>query len=86
MAETVTLEFVARQLERVLAEQAATRDDLRVLTSIVLRYETMIACFEDTMRATLEQLQAMLRSTDTLMFVCAASRKRSRPERTRCGG
>ena len=43
MAETVTLEFVAKQLERVLTEQAATRDDLRVLTSIVLRRETMIS-------------------------------------------
>jgi hypothetical protein len=60
MAETVTLEFVAWQLERVLAEQAATRDDLRVLTSIVLRHETMITRLEDTMRATLEQIQAMV--------------------------
>ena len=60
MAETVTLEFVARQLERVLAEQAATRDDLRVLTSIVLRHETMISRIEDTMRATLDQMRAML--------------------------
>ena len=59
MAETVTLEFVARQLDRVLAEQAATRDDLRILTSIVLRHETMITRLEDTMRATLEQIQAM---------------------------
>jgi hypothetical protein len=60
MAETVTLEFVARQLERVLAEQAATRDDLRVLTSIVLRHETMIGRLDDTMRATLEQIRAMV--------------------------
>jgi hypothetical protein len=60
MAETITLEFVAKQLERVLAEQAATRDDLRVLTSIVLRHETMIDRLDDTMRATLQQMRAMV--------------------------
>jgi hypothetical protein len=60
MAETVTLEFVARQLERVLAEQTATRDDLRVLTSIVLRHETMIARLDETMRASLDQIRAMV--------------------------
>jgi hypothetical protein len=60
MAETVTLEFVARQLERVLVEQAATRDDLRVLTSLVLRRETMISHLEDTTRGTLEQVRAMV--------------------------
>ena len=60
MAETVTLEFLARQLERVLAEQAATRDDLRVLTSIVLRHEAMIARLDDTMRGTLDQMRAMV--------------------------
>lgn len=85
MAE-VTLEFVARQLERVLAEQAATRDDLWVLTSIVLRHQTMIARLEDAMRATLEQIQAMIAQHNALMLVCAASRKRSRRERIRCGG
>ena len=53
MAETVTLEFVARQLERVLAEQAATRDDLRVLTSIVLRHDA-------TLNALLEQVRVMV--------------------------
>ena len=44
----------------MLAEQAATRDDLRVLTSIVLRHESMIARLDDTMRATLEQMRAMV--------------------------
>lgn len=86
MAETVTLEFVARQLERVLAEQAATRDDLRVFTSIVLRHETMIARLEDTMRATLEQLQAMVAQHQRFDVRLRRLRKRSRPERTRCGG
>jgi hypothetical protein len=39
MAETVTLEFLARQLDRVITDQAAMRDDIRVLTTIALRHE-----------------------------------------------
>jgi hypothetical protein len=38
MAETVTLEFLAGQLDRVLTEQAATQDEIHVLTAIVLRH------------------------------------------------
>lgn len=60
MAETVTLEFLGRQLERVIAEQAAMREDLHVLTSIVLRHETMIARLDETLRAMLEQMRAMV--------------------------
>jgi hypothetical protein len=37
--ERITLEFLGKQLERVIAEQSAARDDLRVLTTIVLRLE-----------------------------------------------
>jgi len=39
MAEEITLEFIARQLERVLTEQASLRDDMRVLTAMVLRID-----------------------------------------------
>ena len=53
MAETVTLEFLAAQIERVLAEQAAMRDDIRVLTAIVLRHE-------NTLKDMLEQIRAMV--------------------------
>jgi hypothetical protein len=53
MAETVTLEFLAAQIERVLAEQAAMRDDIRVLTAIVLRHE-------NTLKDMLEQMRAMV--------------------------
>ena len=59
MAENVTLEFLGRQMERMLAEQAAMREELRsvredmhVLTSIVLRHDS-------TLNAILEQLHAM---------------------------
>jgi hypothetical protein len=51
--ERVTLEFLGKQLERVIAEQNSTRDDLRVLTSIVLR-------LEGTVNGVLDQLHAMV--------------------------
>lgn len=58
MAETVTLEFLGRQFERVFAElaairdeQSATRGDLTVLTSIVLRHDA-------TLNGILDQLHA----------------------------
>jgi hypothetical protein len=59
MAETVTLEFLGRQSERMFAElaairdeQSATRGDLTVLTSIVLRHDA-------TLNGILDQLQAL---------------------------
>jgi hypothetical protein len=50
--ERVTLELLGKQLERVIAEQNATRDDLRVLTTIVLR-------LDGTVNSVLDQLHAM---------------------------
>ncbi len=59
MAESITLEFVGRQFERVFAELAAIRDeqsairgDLTVLTSIALRHDA-------TLNGILDQLQAL---------------------------
>jgi hypothetical protein len=51
--ERVTLEFLGKQLERVIAEQNSTRDDLRVLTTIVLR-------LEGPLNAVLDQSHAMV--------------------------
>jgi len=51
--ERVTLEFLGKQLERVIAEQNSTRDDLRVLTTIVLG-------LEGTLNGVLDQLHAMV--------------------------
>ena len=51
--EPVTLEFLGKQLERVIAEQNSIRDDLRVLTTIVLR-------LEGTLNGVLDQLHAMV--------------------------
>lgn len=40
MAEqSIGLTFITRQLERVIADQHGTRDDLRVLTAIVPRLD-----------------------------------------------
>ena len=52
MAETVTLEFLGRQFERVLAELAFIRGDLTVLTSIVMRHDA-------TLNGILEQSHAL---------------------------
>ena len=51
--ERVTLEFLGKQLERIIAEQNSTRDDLRVLTTIVLR-------LDGTLNGVLDQLHAMV--------------------------
>lgn len=51
--EPVTLDFIGKQLERVIAEQNSIRDDLRILTTIVPRLEA-------TLNGVLDQLHAMV--------------------------
>jgi hypothetical protein len=51
--ERVTSEFLGKQLERVIAEQNSIHDDLRVLTTIVLR-------LDGTLNGVLDQLHAVL--------------------------
>jgi hypothetical protein len=53
MAETITREFLATQQRRMLDEMAGIRDDIKVLTAIVLRHE-------ETLIRILEQLTAMV--------------------------
>ncbi len=60
MAETITLEFLAAQQRRILDEMVSMRgelgsirDDIRVLTAIVLRHE-------ETLIRILEQITAMV--------------------------
>ena len=53
MAETITLEFLAGQQRRILDELASMRDDIKVLTTIVLRHE-------ETLIRVLEQMTAMV--------------------------
>jgi hypothetical protein len=60
MAETVTLEFLGAQMERMLADQAAMRDDIRVLTAIAPRHENTLKSMADQMRDMLGQMRAMV--------------------------
>jgi hypothetical protein len=53
MPETVTLEFLAAQQRCILDELALMRDDIKVLTAIVLRHE-------QTLIRVLEQITAMV--------------------------
>jgi hypothetical protein len=64
MADNVSLEFIGAQLERIFAElgtiradQAAMRDDIRVLTTIVLRHENTLVDMLQQMRTMVAQHQ-----------------------------
>ena len=54
MAE-LNLEFIGAQLERLTSDVAGLRDDMAVLTSIVLRQDTTMAALLTEMRATHSQ-------------------------------
>lgn len=53
MAETISLEFLAAQQRRMLDEMAGMREDIKVMTAIVLRHE-------ETLIRILEQITAMV--------------------------
>jgi len=62
MAEKVTLEFLGAQMERVFAElrtirddQTEMRDDIKVLTTIVLRHDKTLTDMLTQMRAMVSQ-------------------------------
>lgn len=60
MAETITLEFLGAQMERMIADQAAMRDDIRVLTAIALRHENTLKSMAEQMQDMLTQMRAMV--------------------------
>jgi hypothetical protein len=60
MAEAVTLEFLAAQQRRMLDEMTSMRDDIKVLTAIVLRHETTLPRLDETLDGILEQMRAMV--------------------------
>jgi hypothetical protein len=64
MPETVTLEFLAGQQRRILDEIASMRDDIRVLTAIVLRHE-------ETLIRMLEQMTTMVAQNARISIACA---------------
>ena len=53
MAETITLEFLANQQRRILDEVVLMRDEIKVLTAIVLHHK-------ETLIRMLEQITAMV--------------------------
>jgi hypothetical protein len=64
MAETVTLEFLGMQLERMFAElsairaeQTSIREDLRVLTAIVMRHDASLSAIIEQLRGMTAQFQ-----------------------------
>ena len=54
--EPVTLEFLARQQDRKLAELASLRDDVNVLTAIIQRLDTKVIRLLAEIRATHSQV------------------------------
>jgi hypothetical protein len=58
--ETVNLAYVGRALQRLTTEVASLRDDMRVLTAIVLRHETTLIRLDETLIGILEQMRAMV--------------------------
>ena len=59
MAESVPLEFLGAQIERMLAEQASLREDMHVLTAIVLRHGNTLNAVREDARDMLRQISAM---------------------------
>jgi uncharacterized protein involved in exopolysaccharide biosynthesis len=55
----ITLEFISRQLERVLAEQGAQRDEMLVLGARMSRLEASVAVIATEVHALANQLSRM---------------------------
>jgi hypothetical protein len=58
--ETVDLAYIGHALQRLTIEVASLRDDMQVLTAIVLRHETMLLRLDETMNGILQQITAMV--------------------------
>jgi hypothetical protein len=57
MADTVTLEFLGAQMERMLARQDQLQEDMRVLTAIVLRHKNTLVDMLQQIRTMVAQHQ-----------------------------
>jgi septal ring factor EnvC (AmiA/AmiB activator) len=68
--DTIDLADIGRALQRLTTEVASLRDDMKMLTAIVLRHETMLLRLDETINAMLQQITAMVaqnqRTTDRL--------------------
>jgi hypothetical protein len=52
------LNFIARQIERLIRDNAIAREDIRVLTAIVMRLDTNQAAMLDELRAMHARMEA----------------------------
>ena len=55
----INLEFLARQMDRVLTEIGSLRDDMPVLTALALRLDATMTGVQQELRATHGQIQRM---------------------------
>jgi hypothetical protein len=58
--EIVDLAHIGRALLRLTSEVASLRDEMKVLTAIVLRHETMMQRLDETLNGVLAQITAMV--------------------------
>jgi septation ring formation regulator EzrA len=59
--ESVTLEFLARQLRRVIDDIASVKDDMGVLTAIVVRHDQEFSRLNAKLDDMFNQMRAMVR-------------------------
>ena len=59
--EKVTLEFVAHQLRRVIDDIASVKDDMGVLTAMVLRHDQEFTRLNAKLDEMFNQMRAMVR-------------------------
>ena len=50
MTDEIDLKFLARQNERIMSDMGSLRDDMRVLTAMVLRLENTLGRMNDRIR------------------------------------
>jgi hypothetical protein len=55
----IHLDFLSRQMERVLTEVGSLRDDMSVLTALTLRLDATMTGVQQELRATHTQIQRM---------------------------
>jgi hypothetical protein len=60
MAENATLEFLGARMARLIADQAAMRGDIRVLTATARRHENTLKSMAEQMRDMLGHIRAMV--------------------------
>jgi hypothetical protein len=58
--QSVMLEFISRQQDRLLAEVAALRDEVRVQSAVTSRLDTMMGQVLNIVTGMLEQMRVMV--------------------------